>query len=144
MRGSSSEARMKYLSLALFAQRMVDALIDFVSEDKRDLMTKYSKEAVDSLRTMLGSGDHSPRTRALRHYEQVRTITETAPDPATLQKVIATLERLNDPTVAKAQKVRDARKLIDFFHKVEKQALLNCNRPDKPLPRGLHELLRAR
>ena len=145
MRGSSSDARMKYLSLALFAQKIIDALIEYVDEGSTEKLDACAPEAITSLKAVLSSQPTASRTRAIRYYEQVRTINEIEPDKNEWRHVIQMLERLLEAgRVPRAQKVRNAKEAIRFFHKIENQALLNCNRPDKPLPKGLHSLFASR
>jgi hypothetical protein len=136
---------MKYLSLAAFAQRVIDALIQFVDEGKLEGLEKYVPEAISSLQAVPGTVQvQGVKNRPVRFYEQVRTITEIAPDDQELKEIIAALNRLLEPGHTKRQRIADAKKAITFFHRVENQALLNCHRPDKPLPKGLHQLLAAR
>ena len=139
MKGSSSEARMKYLSLALFAQRTTRALIDFVRNGDEEPMRKSLKEALTSL-MQLSHGETS-NVRSFMYYEQVKTLHDMNKAP---EEIIALLRSLLDRKGTQRQQHANAEKAIEFFHELEKQALLNCERPQEEIPRGIRQLCQTR
>ena len=143
MKASSSEARMKYLSLALFAQRLIDALIDFVEAEKSQTLDKYIHEAIASLESLSSKGKTPQDTsRAFRYFEQYRTVDEIT-TPEEVQSILSILKALQGRKGSRKEIQGNAKKAIDFFYRLEKQALLNCNLPSKPLPDGIRELCKA-
>ncbi len=143
MKASSPEARMKYLSLALFAQRLIDALIDFVEAGESHTLDGYIREAIASLER-LSSKEKTPEdtNRAFRYFEQYQTVNEIT-TPEEVQSILSVLKALQTRKGSGKQIRGNAKKAIDFFYRLEKQALLNCNLPSKPLPDGIRELCKA-
>lgn len=135
MRGSSSEARMKYLSLALFAQRTSNALIEFIHTGKDETMRDMLTQALTSL-DQVHKGTTSS-VRAFSSYEQVRTLYE-AWKPR--EQVVTLLTALLNQKGTNRQQRQRARRALEFFHQLEKQALLNCERPQEEIPRGIRQL----
>jgi hypothetical protein len=135
-------SRMRYLSLALFSQRMVDCLIGFLTEDKDDL--SCAAEALQSLRALSGQQVSAGAVRFFTSYEQVRTLEEAVNSPDDVKGMIKMLEDLQNKYGKKSQKRREAEVAIKFFSKLEKTALLNYERPVEPLPRGIRELCQTR
>ena len=110
MKGSSSEARMKYLSLALFAQRTTRALIDFVRNGDEEPMRKSLKEALTSF-MQLSHGETS-NVRSFMYYEQVKTLHDMNKAP---EEIIALLRSLLDRKGTQRQQRANAEKRLSSF-----------------------------
>jgi hypothetical protein len=141
VRVENPETRIRYLSLALFAQRIVDGLINFLTENNSEAMVSCAKEALLSLGAASGQESTGGKgVRAFTYYEQVRTLEETSKSSTDKRKIIKLLQELQNEVGTKRRQRNNARKAIEFFYRLEKQALLNYGRPGEPLPRGIREL----
>jgi hypothetical protein len=143
---SGTEARVRYLTVAVFAQKVLDALVAF-AEHGDDAGLKPALElAVQELKTAIGGGPDNYQQgspRAFSNYEQVRTLDEVK-NRSEVQEIIQALERLTEDLDAGVP--ADRRQLdeaIDFFCHLESRALRNFDRPTEALPRGIRELCRA-
>jgi len=143
---SGTEARIRYLTVAFFAQRVLDALVAS-AEHGDDAGLKPALElAIQELKTAIGSGsddyqEGSPR--AFSDYEQVRTLDEVR-NRAEVQQMIQALEKLAedlDGGVPAGRRQLD--EAIEFFCHLESRALRNFDQPTEALPRGIHELCKA-
>jgi hypothetical protein len=129
VRGSSSEAKMKYLSLALFAQRTTRGLIAFKRGGDKELIRKSLEDAIASL-TQATTGTST--VRMFTNYEQVSTLQDINQPTEEIVGVLAAMLEGKDP--------QDVDKAIRFFHDLEKQALINCERPEEQIPSGIRQL----
>lgn len=143
---SGTEARIRYLTVAFFAQRVLDALVAS-AEHGDDAGLKPALElAVQELQAAIGNppADYQQgRPRAFSDYEQVRTLDEVR-NPAEVQEIIRALERLTkdlDGGVPAGRRQLD--EAIEFFCHLESRALRNFDQPTETMPRGIHELCKA-
>lgn len=131
MNASSSEQKMKYLSLALFAQRTIRALIAFKRVGDREPIRKRLEEAHTSLNQVATGG--TSNVRSFMYYEQVRTLQEVNQHT---EDIVAVLKSIVDGKSTK----EDVDKAIQYFHELEKQALINCERPEEQIPASIRQL----
>jgi hypothetical protein len=143
---SGTEARVRYLTVAVFAQKVLDALVASAEHGNNAGLKPALELAVQELKTAIGSrpDDHQQGSpRAFSNYEQVRTLDEVR-NPAEVQKIIQALERLTEDLEAGAPADRQQLdEAIDFFCQLESRALRNFDQPTETLPRGIRELCRA-
>jgi hypothetical protein len=136
------QGRTEYLSLALFSQSVVSALLDFVDQDKSEHLESSLKEALASL-VDINSGklDRFAQRRAagFSSYEHLQTLDQvwSVPECDNARRMISELltPRVDDPA-----KKDNANRLIDLFVRLEKQALWNFEQPRTSAPRGIREL----
>jgi hypothetical protein len=143
MRTGSSQDRVPYLSIGVFAQKTIDSLIKFVETGNCETLEVYVREALDSLKAATGEqrAAEAPRAmHALPSYEQMRTLNEVVPTPERRAEIIAVLEELLHKRGDRQQQRRNAEKAIQFFYTLENRALRNFDQPTEPLPRGIREL----
>jgi hypothetical protein len=146
MRNGSPQDRVPYLSIGVFAQKMVDGLIGFVETGKRENLESYLGEALASLKASTGEEEaHAGRAgmRALPSYEQMRTFNEVIATPERRDKIIEALDGLLKQRGSVKQQRKNAETAIRFFYDLETRALRNFDQPDEPLPRGIRELCKA-
>lgn len=125
--------RAQYLTLALFSQRIVSALMEFVDENKREKLKPSLDEALVSLRslqTRRPSSSSQRKVAAFTSYEHLRTIDEvwSLRDRANAIRMVQAI--LRAPTNPKTKPVANG--LIDLFSKLQDQALWNFEQP-KPV-----------
>ena len=134
--------RAQYLSLALFAQKVVSALTEYVDENRSTKLKPSLTEALDSLRrldakrpSVLPHG----RLAALTSYEHLRTVEEvwSAKERSDAIKMIGVLLR-SAPRDREAKPT--AEKLIDLFSKLQDQALWNFEQPRPVSPKVMQRL----
>jgi hypothetical protein len=134
--------RAQYLSLALFAQKVVSALTGYVDENRSAKLKPSLTEAMNSLRhvdakrpTVLPLG----RLAAFTSYEHLRTVEEvwSAKERGDAIKMIRILLR-SAPRDAEAKAT--AEKLIDLFSKLQDQALWNFEQPRPVSPKVMQRL----
>ena len=131
--------RAQYLSLALFSQKVVSALMEYVDEDKTTKLRPSLREALDSLLQTSRSTVPSPRiVAAFTSYEHLRTLEEvwSAKDRAKAIKMVRTV--LTAPKKPNTKNV--ANKLIDLFSELQNQALWNFEQPKPVSPRVMRRL----
>lgn len=133
--------RAQYLSLALFAQKVVSALTDYVDENKNLRLTSLNA-ALDSLRsidTKRPSVLQQGKVAAFGSYEHLRTLEEVwnSTDRSQAIKIIRTL--LRSPSGDPKTKAM-AEKLIDLFSRLQDQALWNFEQPKPVSPRVMQRL----
>ena len=141
MIGDYPGSKARYLSLALFSQRMIDYLTEFLAEDNSESMTSCAQEALKFSRTLSGeqiSGEEL--TESFNSYEQVRTFEKAVESEAAIERILRLLIELQNPSGNKDQKREKAKAAIDFFGILEKRALLNYGNPVDPLPQGIRDL----
>jgi len=145
MLASDPAVRIRYLSFGLFAQKLIDVLMEFVEEGKEERLDAALEEATDFLRALSGeppSATEARRSRAFHSYEEVRTLDEVCPEPQQRKEIIGLLADLRHRKRPKSARRKNANKAIDFFFSLENRALRNFEQPE-PLPRGIRELCRA-
>jgi hypothetical protein len=131
--------RAQYLSLALFAQKVVSVLMDFVDERKNTHLKISLEEALNSLqRAKDPSASSLKRATAFGSYEQLRTLDEvwSDKDRANAIRMIRTILRApNSPN-----STRVANDLITLFSDLQNQALWNFEQPKPVSPRVMQSL----
>lgn len=131
--------RAQYLSLALFAQSVVSALMEYADENRSTSLKPALSEALESLihaRRPSASARHS--VAAFTSYEHLRTLDEVW-RPRDRAKAIQMIRLiLKRPRDRKAKLV--ANKLIDLFSKLQNQALWNFEQPKPVSPRVMQRL----
>jgi hypothetical protein len=125
--------RAQYLTLALFSQRIVSALMEYVDEDKRERLKPSLDEALVSLRSLQTKRPSAPSERrvvAFTSYEHLRTLDEvwSPRDRANAVRMVQAI--LRAPRNPKTKPI--ANDLIDLFSKLQDQALWNFEQP-KPV-----------
>ena len=135
--------RAQYLSLALFSQKIVSVLMDFVDENKREKLKPSLEEALASLRsiqTKASSHAAQRRVAAFTSYEHLRTLEEvwSSKDRANAIRMMQAI--LRAPRNPKTKPVADD--LIDLFSKLQDQALWNFEQPKPVSARVLQRLCR--
>jgi len=143
---SGTEARIRYLTVAFFAQRVLDALVAS-AEHGDDAGLKPALElAVQELQAATGNppADYQQgSSRAFSSYEEVRTLDEVG-KPDEVRRIIRALERLTkDLDAGMPADRRQFDQAIEFFCHLESRALRNFDQPTETLPRGIHELCKA-
>jgi hypothetical protein len=131
--------RAQYLSLALFSQAVVSALMEYVDENKTGKLKDSLSEALRSLvQTKNASVSSQRRAVAFSSYEHLRTLEEvwTAEDRASAIKKIRKV--LSDPRNPKTKPI--ANELIDLFSKLQVQALWNFEQPRPVSPKVMQRL----
>jgi len=133
--------RAQYLSLALFSQKVVSALMEYVDEDKNDKLRPSLNEALASLRSTQ-TKRALPRSQrgalAFTSYEHLRTLDEvwSSKDRANAIRMMQAI--LRAPRSRKTKPV--ANNLIDLFSKLQDQALWNFEQP-KPVSQKVMQRL---
>jgi len=131
--------RAQYLSLALFSQKVVSALMEYVDENKSERLKISLSEALDSLlQAKHPSLASQRRVAAFTSYEHLRTLEEvwSAADRAkAIRKMRAVLRAPKNP---KTKAI--ANELIDLFSELQNQALWNFEQPKPVSPRVMQRL----
>lgn len=131
--------RAQYLSLALFSQRIVSALMEYVDENRSAKLKAPLSEALSSLAYAKRPTASSQRkVAAFASYEHLRTLEEvwTETDRGRAVRMIRIV--LRDPGNPKAKDT--ANKLIDLFSNLQNQALWNFEQPKPVSPRVMQRL----
>ena len=131
--------RAQYLSLALFSQKVVSALMEYVDENKTGKLKPSLEEALYSLantrRSTVASGQ---RIAAFTSYEHLRTLAEVW-GPKDRAKAIRMIRRvLTAPKNPRAKAT--ANELIQLFSDLQNQALWNFEQPKPVSPRVMSRL----
>ena len=134
--------RAQYLSLALFAQKVVVALTDYVDEGSSAKLKPSLSKALESLRRIeAGRLSVVPRGKvaAFTSYEHLRTLEEvwSSKERGEAIRMIRIVLRgaPRDP------KTRDlAEKLIELFSRLQDQALWNFEQPKPVSPKVMQRL----
>ncbi len=138
-------SRTHYLSLALFSQRAIGALLDYLD---KGTAAQLQESLVDALRSLesLDKGElpsFSQRKAAVfGSYEQLRTLKEvwTREDRDRAMTTIGLLlTESADPGATRA----GAQALIDLFERLGNQARWNFEQPDRISPRLVREPCQA-
>lgn len=139
MNGMDLQDRAQYLSLALFAQKLVQALMDYVDENKTARLKPSLAEALDSLlQAKRPSAFSRRRVVAFGSYEHLRTIDEvwTAKKREQAIRLMRTVLRAPHKTKTKTA----ANELIGLFSELQNQALWNFEQP-KPVSQKVMQRL---
>jgi len=127
----SSNVGVRYLSLGLAAQNVLDTLVAFVTKNVDTELNDRLDEALESLRSFAtpypvgAAGDQT--LRSFKSYEEVRTLEEVC-TPATCDDIIRTLQALKNRQGTTEEQKENGLKAIEFFYKLENQALRNFDR----------------
>ncbi|MFL6439452.1 MAG: hypothetical protein ACJ71Q_17890 [Terriglobales bacterium] len=134
--------RAQYLSLALFAQNVISALMEYVDEDKIGKLRPSLSDALASVKQAEEQTSNSTPNRviALNSYEQLRTIDEVWDHNQRTKAVALMTGILSSPQGAKT-KAR-AEELISLFSKLQSQALWNYEQPTPVSPSIMQRLCR--
>ncbi len=131
--------RAQYLSLALFAQGVISALMGYVDENKRAHLKDALEDALSSL-LRAKNPSLSPRGRAsvFNSYEQLRTLEEVwnADERESAIRMMRAIVRAPSSRNVKP----NADKLISLFARLQNQALWNFEQPKPVSPRVLQRL----
>jgi len=131
--------RAQYLSLALFSQKVVSALMEYVDENKSARLKPSLDEALESLLQSKRSFVPSrPKVAAFTSYEHLRTLDEvwTSTDRGKAIRMIRVV--LRAPKNPKTKVV--ANELIRLFSELQNQALWNFEQP-KPVSQRVMQRL---
>jgi hypothetical protein len=142
---SDTEARIRYLIVGFFAQRVLDALVRCAETGDAPEFDTTMKTAIRELQAATGTQPEDRRDiRAFSNYEQIRTLDEVRSQVQVrnmIRVLTGLLERRNAKDPASVQRGLD--EAIDFFSQLESQALRNFDQPVESLPSGLRELCTA-
>jgi hypothetical protein len=134
--------RAEYLSLALFAQKVVNALMDYADENKTAKLKPSLEEALDSLDSLLNakrpSGTSRRRVAAFSSYEHLRTVEEVWTANQRVKAIRMMRLVLRAPRNPKTKAV--ANELIGLFSELQNQALWNFEQPKPVSPRIMQRL----
>lgn len=127
---SDIDVRSRYLALALDARKVIDALIVFVDQGKREQgLDESLEDAIGSLQAATEKKDFfsplSNRVAFSEYYEQVRTI-EEALKPEQREEVIRKLlavKDIKDNQADIARQTEDAYQAIKLLSAIESRAL---------------------
>ncbi len=131
--------RAQYLSLALFSQKVVSALMEYVDENKSARLKPSLVEALESLlQAKRPSVPSRQGVAAFTSYEHLRTLEEvwSASDHGKAIRMIRTVIRA--PKSPKTKVV--ANELIHLFSELQNQALWNFEQP-KPVSQRVMQRL---
>ncbi len=122
-----SEVRSRYLALALDARKVIDSLIVFVDQGKReDGLDQSLQDVIDSLQVVTQNKDiFSPLRNRLgfsEYYEQVRTVNEALKSAEKTHIVERLLTVKANEADALTQK-EDAYQAIKLLSAIESRAL---------------------
>ena len=131
--------RAQYLSLALFAQQMISALMEYADEGKSQRLNTSLRQALNSL---LLAKDPSPsasrKVIAFSSYEQIRTLEEVWSNKDRVNAIRMMRAILRAPNSPKSKEV--ANDLISMFSGLQNQALWNFEQPKPVSPRVMQRL----
>jgi hypothetical protein len=139
---TSLQGRTQYLSLALFSQSVVSALLAFVDQNKSEHLESSLREALGSLEDINSGNLHrfaQRRAVGFSSYEHLQTLDQVWSVPERDEAIRMISELLKQPVDDPAKK-GDANRLIDLFVRLENQALWNFEQPKTASPRGIREL----
>jgi len=122
--------RAQYLSLALFSQKVVSALMEYVDENKGKELESSLAEALDSLVHSGRSPASSQKVAAFSSYEQLRTLEEVWSNKDRLKAIRMIRKVMSAPKDPKTKAL--ANELIELFSELQNQALWNFEQP-KPV-----------
>ncbi len=143
---ADQELRTEYLTVGLFAQRLIDKLIDFADAGSEEGLDSSLTEALEILKgesATAPAGTPERQARGLHSYERERTLDEVDPTAQGRGETIRALEELLQREGRRKQQVMNAEKAIEFLYRLENRALRNFDQPSEPLPAGLRELCKV-
>lgn len=122
-----SEVRSRYLALALDARKVIDALIVFVDQGKREPgLEHWLQEVIGSLQAVTEKKDvFSPlrnRVAFSEYYEQLRTVDEALKPPERTE-IVQKLLAIKDNRTDIATQQNDAYQAIKLLSAIESRAL---------------------
>ncbi len=135
------QSRAQFLVLAEFCQRVISALLDYIS-GKKTLERSTLEEALEALKSVRSGDSYRFGQRsaaALTSYEEVRTL-EEAWTPEQIDQAIKLTTELLEGTGADHGKGEKARELLALFSKLQTKALWNFEQPRPTPPPDLGEL----
>jgi hypothetical protein len=130
--------RAEYLTLALFAQRIVSVLMAYVDEKKSAKLKGALEGALDSLQRVQHPTLSRSKVAAFGSYEQLRTLDEVWTDQDRTRAVRMIRAILRAPDSPKSSKIAD--ELIRLFSDLQNQALWNFEQPKPVSPRVMQRL----
>jgi hypothetical protein len=130
--------RAQYLSLALFSQKIVLALMEYVDEDKSEKLKPSLNEALIWLHSTQTKRQTSSSQRKALAYEHLRTLDEVWSSRDRANAIRMTQAVIRAPRNPKTKSV--ANNLIDLFSKLQDQALWNFEQP-KPVSQKVMQRL---
>jgi hypothetical protein len=131
--------RAQYLSLALFSQAVVSALMEYVDENKTGRLKDSLGEALHSL-VHTGSASVSSQrgAAAFSSYEHLRTRDEVWSETDRANAIKKIRRVLNAPRNPRTKPV--ANELIELFSRLQAQALWNFEQPRPVSPKVMQRL----
>jgi hypothetical protein len=139
---ANSQGRTQYLSLALFTQSVVSALLEFVDQNRSERLESSLREALGSLEDINRGNLHrfaQRRAVGFSSYEHLQTLDQVWSVRERDEAIRMIGELLTQPVDDPAKK-GDANQLIELFVRLENQALWNFEQPKTTYPRGIREL----
>ncbi len=130
--------RAQYLSLALFSQKIVSALMEYVDEGKNEKLKPSLNEALVWLHSTQTKRPLSHARRRALAYEHLRTLDEVWSSKDRANAIRMTQAILRAPRNSKTKPV--ANNLIDLFSKLQDLALWNFEQP-KPVSQKVMQRL---
>lgn len=132
--------RAQYLSLALFAQNVISALMEYVDEGKAAKLKPSLRDALQSLEQANGQSSAISHRRvvAFKTYEHLRTLDEVW-NPKQRAKAISLTKQILSAPRGPRSKDR-AEELISLFSKLQSQALWNFEQPTPVSPTIMQRL----
>lgn len=124
--GSESEVRSRYLALALDARRVIDSLIVFVDQGRREQGFDESlQQVIDSFQGIEKKEIFSPVRNRLafsEYYEQVRIIHEALKQEE-MGKIVQKLATVKSHVADRRKQKADAFEAIKLLSAIESRAL---------------------
>jgi hypothetical protein len=143
---ADQELGTEYLTVGLFAQRLIDKLIDFADASSEEGLDSCLTEALEILKgesAAAAPGTPERQARGLHSYERARTLEEVDPTAQGKKETIRALEELLQRKGGRKQQILNAEKAIKFLYRLENRALRNFDQPFEPPPAGLRELCKV-
>ena len=130
----SSDARSRYLALALASRKALRSLDDYIEKGKPDQQfADIVTEVIDSLKATRDARDANnlfgpvPKVSPFRNYEQLLTLEEVVSDLKD-QDVIENLAKLLKPHPDENSLKANATEALKFFYTLENRALHHYSR----------------
>ena len=135
-------SRSQYLSLALFSQTVIRALLEYLKNRDLAAVPDTLNEALRSLENVK-NGELPSLTRRqaalFSSYEHLRTLQEVWSD-ADRNSAISELRRLLTQPPSTPESVDAARTVIELFKRLGNQARWNFEQPSSISPKSIREL----
>ncbi len=130
----SSDARSRYLALALASRKALHSLDAYIEQGKRDAQLENTlEEVIASLKATKATRDAVnlfgpvPKVSPFTNYEQLLTLEEVVSDLKS-QNVIENLVSLLTPDANEESRRRNASEAVKFFYTLENRALHHYSR----------------